>query len=325
MGDGVPSAPSEPSPPRPILFDLPLEITQARIQDLGVRVRDLQAVPPVDLTSRTSLTLTDLSAEGRPAELDLRVVSAECLDLFRVRGTGALRSEGADLSLELTLAGLRPAAARGLFVAAGLDPRAERLLAEARLQLTASPLEGNPEQVAARLTLDRTGVRADGVEALGLEQFEVQVDALGAGVLGSAPSSRASSRRLRSGGRDADVRGARTGPGRAPLRPALPLSLRRRHRSLSHRALDGPGVPSLRWSAFNSRRAASPSRTEIWARGTGSPPSSTPSRQGPCPRPAELPPPRSRCRDDPRRGRGDRDRRHHRLGRTSLRGGGGSS
>jgi hypothetical protein len=183
MGDGVPSAPSEPSPPRPILFDLPLEITQARIQDLGIRVRDLQAAPPVDLTSRTSLTLTDLGAEGRPAELDLRVVSAECLDLFRVRGTGALRSEGADLSLELTLAGLRPAAARGLFVAAGLDPRAERLLAEARLQLTASPLEGNPEQVAARLTLDRTGVRADGVEALGLEQFEVQVDALGAGVL----------------------------------------------------------------------------------------------------------------------------------------------
>lgn len=183
MGDGAPSAPSEPSPAGPILFDLPLEITQARIQDLGVRVRDLQAVPPVDLTSRTSLTLTDLGAEGRPAELDLRVVSAECLDLFRVRGTGALRSEGADLSLELTLAGLRPAAARGLFVAAGLDPRAKRLIAEARLQLTASPLEGNPEQVAARLTLDRTGVRADGVEALGLEQFEVQVDTLGAGVL----------------------------------------------------------------------------------------------------------------------------------------------
>ena len=183
MGSGAPSAPPEPSPPGPILFDLPLEITQARIQDLGVRVRDLQAVPPVDLTSRTSLTLTDLGAEGRPAELDLRVVSAECLDLFRIRGTGALRSEGADLSLELTLAGLRPAAARGLFVAAGLDPRAERLLAEARLQLTASPLEGNPEQVAAQLTLDRTGVRADGVEALGLEQFQVQVDTLGAGVL----------------------------------------------------------------------------------------------------------------------------------------------
>jgi len=183
MGDGAPSAPPEPSSPGPILFDLPLEITQARIQDLGVRVRDLQAVPPVDLTSRTSLTLTDLGAEGRPAELDLRVVSAECLDLFRVRGTGALRSEGADLSLELTLAGLRPAAARGLFAAAGLDPRAERLLAEARLQLTASPLEGNPEQVAARLTLDRTEVSADGTEALGLEQFEVQVDTLGGGVL----------------------------------------------------------------------------------------------------------------------------------------------
>ena len=183
LGDGAPSDPPEPSPPGPILFDLPLEITQVRIQDLGVRVRDLQAVPPVDLTSRTSLTLTDLGAEGRPAELDLRVVSAECLDLFRVRGTGALRSEGADLSLELTLAGLRPAAARGLFVAAGLDPRAERLLAEARLRLTASPLEGSPEQVAARLTLDRTGVRADGVEALGLEQFEVQVDTFGGGVL----------------------------------------------------------------------------------------------------------------------------------------------
>lgn len=185
MGEGAP-APAEPTPPGPILFDLPFEVVQARVQDLGVSLRDLQATPPVDLTSTTSLTLTNLGAEGQPAALDLRVVSADCLDLLRVRGGGAVAAEGADLSVELTLAGLRPEAARGLLVAAGLDPRAESLSADARLRLEAQPLEGNARQIGARLTLDRTQVTADGTEAVGLEQLEVQVGALGDGVLNVA-------------------------------------------------------------------------------------------------------------------------------------------
>ncbi len=182
-GDGSPAAPSEPSEAGPLLFDLPFELDQARVQDLRVRVRDLQAVPPVDLSTTTSLTLTDVGSEGELAALDLRMVSAECLDLLRLRGSGALSAEGADLSLELTLAGLRPRAALGLLAAAGIDARAERLHAEARLKLEASPLEANRDQLGARLTLDRTRIRADETEAFGLERFEVQVEALGSNVL----------------------------------------------------------------------------------------------------------------------------------------------
>lgn len=181
-GGGAPAAPPEPSVPGPLLFDLPFEVDQVRIQDFRLRVRDLQALPPVDLTSTTSLTLTGVGAEGEPAALDLRTVSAECLDLLRLRGTGALSSQGADLSLELTVAGLRPGAALGFLAAAGIDPRAERLDGAARLQLQASPLEANPNQLDALLTLDRVAVRADETEAFGLEHFEVKVDTLGEGV-----------------------------------------------------------------------------------------------------------------------------------------------
>ena len=182
-GDGAPAAPSEPPAAGPLLFDLPFELDQARIQDFRVRVRDLQALPPVDLSSTTALTLTGVGSEGEVAALDLRMVSAECLDLLRLRGTGALSSAGVDLSLELTLAGLRPRAAQGLFAAAGLDPRSERLHSEASFRLQASPLKENPKQLQAQLTLNRTKVRADETEALGLERLEVRVDALGEGVL----------------------------------------------------------------------------------------------------------------------------------------------
>ncbi len=182
-GSGGSDEAAPPSESGPLLFDLPFELLEARVQDLGLSVRDLQAVPSVDVSSRTSLTLTNVGVEGELIGLDLRMVSSQCLDLLRVNGGGRIASKGADLTLELTVAGLRAEPLLGLLSAAGLDARAESLQAGARLRLEATPVELDPARVQAVVIMDQASVRADATEALGLEALEVRVDRLGGGVL----------------------------------------------------------------------------------------------------------------------------------------------
>src|SRR5690606_14578981 len=111
---------------------------------------------------------------ARPARLSADVAATGVLDAARVRGsfrTGARLLAG---SVDVAVRGLRAAPVRGYLAALDLVPAAERVDADAVLEIDLQPRSDDPDGAAGRIVA-RAAVHADGAEAVALDELRCDI------------------------------------------------------------------------------------------------------------------------------------------------------
>src|SRR5690606_13225416 len=130
-----PATPGEPA----LDFGLPVVVETVRLGGVRVAFRDDAVAPPVHGEISFDATVLDLGEAARPARLSADVAATGVLDAARVRGsfrTGARLLAG---SVDVAVRGLRAAPVRGYLAALDLVPAAERVDADAVLEIDLQP------------------------------------------------------------------------------------------------------------------------------------------------------------------------------------------
>ncbi|HEX5051610.1 MAG TPA: DUF748 domain-containing protein [Planctomycetota bacterium] len=113
-GAAAPAAeqPSPPVPPEPtpVRFDLPLQVASARVHDLQLRFHDAAATPPVHAELTLDADVTDLGRTDRAGAIDVRLHAPQWFDDLWLEASTTTTSDRLQVSWQVHLRGLRPAA-----------------------------------------------------------------------------------------------------------------------------------------------------------------------------------------------------------------------
>ena len=96
-------APAPAGEKRELDLAAPLQVEAFRLSNVSAHLRDLSVTPPFDAVIRTSIRVSDIGNENRPASVDITVQSAGILEDLRLSGTA--QSRGREVNAELNMIG----------------------------------------------------------------------------------------------------------------------------------------------------------------------------------------------------------------------------
>lgn len=168
-------APAVEEPPKPYDFTLPVRVDRVSVSNLRARVKDGAVNPALDRTLELDLDLAALGVPGQPFSLDLRASIPALLESFRIAIDGAVEGPRADARVAVDMTGLALAPLAPYLAPAGVKPIASQLDFSVAIE-AAADAQGRPaRELGASLAVNGLALRADLVEAFGLDRFEVKV------------------------------------------------------------------------------------------------------------------------------------------------------
>jgi uncharacterized protein DUF748 len=157
----------------PVSFDLPFVVEALRGTHLRLHLDDALADPPLDTTVTALVRLTDLGHNQRATHLSIAAAGPQVLDVFELESSAAVSGPEIDASLDLRLRGLRPGPLAGYLELVGVAPTADRLDADARIDVDAVATAAGGNHFT--LSVAEAQWRVDGTEAFALDSWTTAV------------------------------------------------------------------------------------------------------------------------------------------------------